>query len=202
MTPIPTLVLLACAGASPSAGGARTSPTTEAAQPTTEHVTARLEAVDVPAAPPPDALAGPLVPEAYREVAELLTAFHAEDLPDRTTVAAHPEAGPALIWLSEHASPDGRRARALGLLGYVDDAAARAHLVAVASRTDMPRLVRAGALEGIAHWPSDDRRAQALTLRECLRTHDPVLVGAAERAATGIIELEADVRAARDALRR
>ena len=98
------------------------------------------------AAPPTD---GP--PASVGPISELLAARHADDLPTREALDAHPDAEAALVWLSGNADALITRGRALEALALYPSDANRAVLLGVATGSAHHK-VRSSAVRGLGAW--------------------------------------------------
>ncbi len=86
---------------------------------------------------------------ALNKAAELLSAWHTEDLPGAKVWAHHPGLGDSLLWLADNARLVGQRHRALSALRYFEAPQYRSRLLELAQDATQPALITGGALLGL-----------------------------------------------------
>jgi len=182
MRPLVPLLLLASACRSPSA-----------AEPPPQAVVESSERQELFATPPEsraevpdlnDDLSG--APASTGAISELLSARHAQDLPDRATLDAHADADEALAWLARNGSTAALRVRATRALGLFPDRDHDELLVEYARPTAPHPTLRAAALQALAALPVERRTPHSAVLQQALQSDDPRVVGAAREAAEGL----------------
>jgi hypothetical protein len=131
-------------------------------------------------------------PASVDPIAGLLQARHAEDLPPRSALDAHPDAFAALYWLAWNGDTLAVRARAARLLGQFPEQKPATKLAKLADPA-LPPPVRAGALDGVAALTPPDRVSALSEIRAGLLDTDPRVALAAVRAAGQVDALRDDV---------
>jgi hypothetical protein len=95
--------------------------------------------------------------EQIDELRPLLFARHPRDLPDRDTLAAHPNAEATLIHLADNDDRMIVRERALLLLGHFATSSAEEFLTAAASEPERDPRLRAAAIAGLGKYDLEGR---------------------------------------------
>ncbi len=90
-------------------------------------------------------------------IAVMLRAHHAEDLPTRASIEAHPGGAEALRWVAEHHALQGVRARGLLALSFFPDDASLAVVRAVLADPGASPSLRAASTRALSGWDLSER---------------------------------------------
>jgi hypothetical protein len=157
-----------------TACGSRTSPTTPATTSTRATPAAVLDAV--PADP------------SVQQVRVMLQARHTDDLPDRSSLDAVPDALAALRVLAETDELMVTRARALSLIGLYDQPTTTAYLLDVVSDDSAHGKLRAAAMQGLGRTALSVHPEARAALEALTRSDDLRLATEAVTALQGVPE--------------
>lgn len=143
----------------------------------------------VATAPEPRVAPPASMPASASQLETLLRARHADDLPGRAQLDAHPDAFEGLIWLAGNADAVAVRVRACQALGLYPERHPASELARLGA-AGQPAAVRAGALDGLARLPAAERAPATSLIAAALSDADPRVSLAAVRAARGVTGLE------------
>ena len=130
------------------------------------------------------------IPESAQSIYHLVNAKHKEDLPDKTTLDAYPNATDGLLWLAENGDKLGIRSRALSLLGFYPSDSSKALVDAQLSAPEAHHLLKSGAYNAIAKWPAEVAVERIEAIRTGLQDDNPlVVIAAAEAGLTDFLKI-------------